>query len=63
MTNCPGRLFARMAFEYQYWNSGDLPTNAQADSGFTNSLADTFAEVSPFETQFVGLSLGTGIAW
>jgi len=58
-----GRMFAKVGFEYQYWDTPNINANSVNFSGFTGSTADVYAEASDLKTQFTGISIGAGYAW
>ncbi|GIW99376.1 MAG: hypothetical protein KatS3mg111_2709 [Pirellulaceae bacterium] len=61
---CNALCFARIGFEYQYWNADDANATASSFAAVGgSSLAAATATAGELETHFVGLGLSTGFSW
>ncbi|MCA9195302.1 MAG: hypothetical protein KDB03_26205 [Planctomycetales bacterium] len=58
-----GKLFAKLGFEYQFWDSSNLSANSNSFAGFAGSQADVAAAAADLRTSFTGMVLGAGYAW
>ncbi|MFK7738439.1 MAG: Lpg1974 family pore-forming outer membrane protein [Pirellulaceae bacterium] len=58
-----GRMFAKIGFEFQYWNSPDLPATSANFASFAGSRTDVASTANDLQTRFLGLVLGAGYAW